>query len=576
MRRLDIQISALLPPGQRIEHVVVWRSHEVAARRVCAGALEGARWRGRWDTDGLLADSCVYLDVYARGPCDERYPFATAFVWAADLLGGAPRAAELVNVYTETQDRTPLGRAAFESERADARVAEVRSGVSLRNPFVGGLLKRECERIAAARAMDGPVVPEMLRLFIDRFDNSTQFALPPYMFFRTARPDGRDLGPALEHYLATAVLCRGATAVAGRLDALLDAGRIDDGGVALDAACDALCAVAYSIPYQSDYAPAGGSDALLDVDSYGDPLQTGRGDCEDFALLILRLVLFAQREWRPRTDDGRALQRLLRAYVAAATMRTVNAPSMDGPPELSGHMNVALYDRAWFNQVSDVPVARAWDAEHEFELPTLVLEGTGSMWAPLELETPPEVPRVRQEASEHGLRARMFHSRAPIDRTSDPFNFMRHAGLLWVPDAPPGREQMHLCTVRGGLVLFGAALRDEVERSPQVVIRGIAAPDATVAEILARAETHLAPLVGIGAPSVLDERGAPLLAALRARRGWLAPDGVRGRNVAHFYLSADLATEDAVSLDFLDGRRFTAFAEQLAPGVRRLNILVLK
>lgn len=574
MRRLDINISAQMPPGQRIEHLVVWRSHADARRRLCPGGQSDDGWRGQWDTGELCDDSCVYLDVYALGPGDERYPFATAFVWAPDLLSGDARTANLVNMYTE--DSTPLGRATFQSDRADARVSRVRSGVSLRNPFVAGLLKRECERLSLAREMDGVVVPEMLRLFIDRFDNSTQFALPPYMFFRTARPDGRDLGPALEHYIKTATLCRGATAMAARLDALLDKGRVDDGGVALDAACDALCAVAYSIPYQSDYAPVGGSDALLDVDSYGDPLQTGRGDCEDFALLILRLVLFAQREWRPQTDDGRALQRLLRAYVAAATMRTVNAPSMDGPPELSGHMNVALYDRAWFSQASDVPVERPWNVEHEFELPTLILEGTGSMWAPLEFDTPPEVPRVREVAAVHGLRARMFHSNAPIDHTSDPFNFMRHAGLLWVPDAPPGREQMHLCTQRGGQVLFGASLHDEIARDPAVVIRGVPAPDATMLEILARAETHLAPLVEIGVPSMLDERRAPLLAVLRRRPGWVSPDSVRGKNVAHFYLSADLASEDAVSLDFLDGRRFTAFAEQLAPNVRRLNILAVK
>ena len=561
-RELRITIQPTEDKIHEIEHLFVWRSHEKPEQRVCvgAGARDGRSWTGTWTIDDLDEDSSVYIDVYTAGPGDARYLFATAYAWARELLDGAPRTSELVNPYTGAARRNPLGTATFVSGGRGG-ACKPAAGLSLRDPRAFRLLKGECVRLSAARAMDGVVVPEMMRLYIDQFDNSTQFPLPTCMFFRMARPDGRDLGPTLARYLDSAVLCRGWT------DDRMAEGLARRDPEALDVLCDALCCVAYTIPYQSDYAPIAGRDLVLDVDAYEDPLQTGRGDCEDFALLILRLVLFAQRAWRPRGARDRAAADLLRMYVAAATMRTVNAPSMDGGRrELSGHMNVALYPRGWFNRASDVRIDGPAD---EPGLPTLFLEGTGSMWGPLAVETPAGIPRARPEAVRHGWRGRMFRSRAPIDRATDPFEFMRHAGLVWVPDAPPGREQMHLCTVRGGHVLYGASLEDEVRRAPEVRIVATAAPPDEVLALMTRAETHLPPLVDMRCDAGV---ASPVLERVRRLPGWRPLEDARGRRVAHFFAS----TETTGDLDFLRGRSFTAFAEQLAPRVARVNILVFQ
>lgn len=561
---LTVTVLAAKDTIHTIDRATLWRSHQDPTKRALLGSFDATTrvWRGTWCADDLQEDTSVYLDVYATGPDETRYHFATAYAWASELLSGAERTSELVNVYTDPTARNRLGTAVFASVRAAVPIPAA-VALSLRQPSAFRALKAECVRLSAARTMDGPAEPEMRRLYIDQFDNSTQFPLPVCMFFRMAKPDGRDIGPVLARYLDSAILCRGWS------DAVFVRGLERRDPEALDVLCDALCCVAYTIPYQTDYAPVGGRDLVLEVDAYEDPLQTGRGDCEDFALLIMRLVLFAQRAWTPDAARDRAVRDLLRCYVAAATMRTVNAPSMGGArTELSGHMNVALYPRGWFNRASDVRVDGPV-AKDDARLPTLYLEGTGSMWGPLTVETPSSVPRARPEAIRNGWRGRMFHSQAPIDRATDPFGFMRHAGLLWVPDAPPGREQMHMCTVREGNTLFGASLEDEVQRVPAVCIRGAPpTPDETLA-LMARAETHLPPLVDLRCvPSV----SSPVVDAARRLPGWRPVEEARGRRVLHFFGS----TETTGTLDFLRGRQFTAFAEQLAPRVARVNILVFQ
>lgn len=564
-KKLTIVVQPELVPGERIDHIFVWRSHPRADRRECYMEPTGRpnEWTGWWDPTQLEADSRIYVEVYVVDEERAYYIFGSAYFWLQTMCSGYRCTAPLKNVYLTDHDNFELGSVTVQSERSSNPVANVPPEHSLRLLGASKLFRDECDRIAAMRAMHGVVVPELHRLYYEVFENSTQFPLPVYMFFRMAKNDTHDMSDAVVRYLDSAQRCRGVTS--NWLSTQLPGEQPNP--LALDVVCDALCCVAYSIPYQPDYAPME-EDGRVEIDAYNDPLQTGRGDCEDFALLILRVVLFMQHRWVPTSRRDVAVQTLLRDYVAAATMRTVNGASADGfGRELSGHMNVTLYPIDWFNRVCKVPIQRNWETSRR-NLPTLFLEGTASMWAPLRFETPEVVPRARKEAIKHLLKGRMFHSKAPIDASTDPFNFMRHGGLIFVPDAPPGREQMHLCTKRASNVLYGVSLEDEVSQSSKVRIVAASPPDAQVLRLLERVEHHLPPLVGIRTADI----DPPLMRQLRGLPGWRA--SVEGAPVAHMYISVARAEEDGVSFEFLQDREFTAFAEQLAPRVERVNILL--
>lgn len=563
-KKLTITVQPELLPGERIDHIFVWRSHPRIDMRECYVEPTGRpnEWTGWWDTTQLEDDSRIYIEIYVVDEEHVYYIFGSAYFWTKTVCAGYQCTASLKNVYLPNHDGLELGVVQFQSERVRDPVASVPPERSLRLLGASKLFRDECDRIGAQRTMDGVVVPEMLRLYYEVFQNSTEFPLPVYMFFRMAKNDTRDISDAVVHYLDSAQRCRGVTGnwLSNQLSAK------DANPLALDVVCDALCCVAYSIPYQPDYAPME-EDGRVEIDAYNDPLQTGRGDCEDFALLILRVVLFVQHRWLPTSRRDVAVQTLLRGYVAAATMRTVNGASADGfGRELSGHMNVTLYPTEWFNDVCDVQIRRGWKTTPR-GLPTLFLEGTASMWAPLRFETPDIVPRARKEAIEHYLKGRMFHSKAPIDASTDPFNFMRHGGLIFVPDAPSGQEQMHLCTKRAGNIMYGVSLQDEVNQSNKVRIVAVSPADTKILRLLERVEHHLPPLVDICTKNI----DPPLMRKLRSLPGWRA--SVEGGPVSHMYISVARAEEDGVSFEFLRDRAFTAFAEQLAPRVERVNIL---
>jgi hypothetical protein len=106
----------------------------VALARVGARVLRGVQdgqtgalvWDGAWDAGDLHEDTSVYVDVYATGPDGARYHFATAYAWARELLDGAERTSELVNVYTDPGARNRLGSAAFRSRRCGRRARSLR------------------------------------------------------------------------------------------------------------------------------------------------------------------------------------------------------------------------------------------------------------------------------------------------------------------------------------------------------------------------------------------------------------------------------------------------------------------
>ena len=338
--------------------------------------------------------------------------------------------------------------------------------------------------------------------------------------------------------------------------------------VALDIVADALCAAAYSIPYQTDVAPTPDHRLQL-VDSYTDPMQTLSGDCDDFSFLIMSIVLYAQRAWKPAPGLQREIRDLLRNYVAAATMRLVNSPSVGSTEmEVGAHMNVSLYPRGWFNRASGLALAGPDDAS----LPVLVLEGTGSMWALPHTITPKAGGALSPTAPKAGLQQRILRTNAPIAGTTDPREFMLYAGMIFVPDAPPGREQGLLCT--GGA--YGVSLADECAMAPGVRMVFAPAPTAGVLDLLARAEGHLPTAIGVGEG---DDPAFFATGKLAASPRFVAFDrylqNMDAWAVSHCYATRETKINAGTLGDGRDFDRFTFFEETLARGVPRLNVLLL-
>lgn len=557
--KVVIAAELALAAEEQLSHVYVWRSHRNPLRRVCVGeATRPYEWAVVVPDEEPEPDSSLYIDFYADSSDGSSYMFGTACIWLASLSDGQKHVYHVHNPYSELDGRDRYGVVTF--QRASGEPSP--PSLYLNSSYAVRMLRDECMRLQRQREQMPPLVPEMRQLYMNVLETQTRLPLPVYMCFRMAKPDGRNFDARIAQYFTSAMRCRGWT------DARMRKGLRQRNVVALDIVADALCAAAYSIPYQTDVAPTPDHRLQL-VDSYTDPMQTLRGDCDDFSFLIMLVVLYAQRAWRPTTDVQREIRDLLRCYVAAATMRLVNAASVhSAEKEVGAHMNVALYPRGWFNAASGL----ALDGPSDAALPVLILEGTGSMWAMPHTLTPKGGGAPSPVAPKAGLQQRILRTQAPIAGTTDPREFMLYGGMLFVPDAPPGREQGLLCTGNA----YGVSLEDECAMAPSVRIAVPPAPAAEVLRLLERAESHLPTAIGVGEGSdppffvtaklAASPRFLPFDKYLQDMDAW---------SVAHCYATRETQMRADTLGAAREFDRFTLFEETLAPGVPRLNVLLL-
>lgn len=554
-----IAAELALADEEQLSHVYVWRSHRDPLRRVCIGeSTKPYEWTIVVPDEDAEPDSSLYIDFYANSSDGSSYMFGTACIWLASLADGQKHVYHVHNPYSELGGNDRYGVVTF--LRAPSEPAA--PSLYLNSSYAVRMLRDECVRLQRHREQLAPLVPEMRQLYMNVLETQTRLPLPVYMYFRMAKPDGRDFDARVSQYFTSAMRCRGWT------ESRMRKGLRGRDVVALDIVADALCATAYSIPYQTDVAPTPDHRLQL-VDSYTDPMQTLRGDCDDFSFLIMLIVLYAQRAWKPSPGLQTEIRDLLRCYVAAATMRLVNSASVQSvEKEVGAHMNVALYPRHWFNSASGLALAGPADKS----LPVLILEGTGSMWAMPHTVTPQNGGTLSTTAPRAGLQQRILRTQAPISGTSDPREFMLYGGMVFVPDAPAGREQGLLCTGDA----YGVSLEDECMMSGRVRFAFPSAPDTGVLRLLDRAESHLPTAIGIGDG---DDPPFFVTAKLAANPRFLAFDAylqnMDAWRVAHCYATreTELKTDTLGAAREFD--RFTFFEETLASGVPRLNVLLL-
>lgn len=558
---MKVLIAAVLALAgeEMLSHVYVWRSHRNPLKRVCVGeSVKPYEWAIVVSDEDPEPDSSLYIDFYVNSSDGSSYMFGTACIWLASLSDVQKHIYHVHNPYSELDGRDRYGTVTF--CRASSEPAP--PSLFLNSSYAVRTLREECVRLQRHREQMPPLVPEMRQLYMNVLETQTRLPLPVYMYFRMAKPDGRNFDARIAQYFISAMRCRGWT------EARMQTGIRQRDVIALDIVADALCATAYSIPYQTDVAPTPDHRLQL-VDSYTDPMQTLRGDCDDFSFLIMLIVLYAQRAWNPRTDLQREIRSLLQCYVAAATMRLVNSASvLSSEKEVGAHMNVTLYPRDWFNRASGL----ALDGPSDKSLPVLILEGTGSMWAMPHTVTPKSGGSLSTTAPRAGLQQRILRTQAPISGTADPREFMLYGGMVFVPDAPVGREQGLLCTGSA----YGVSLGDECAMAESVRIAFPAAPSADVLRLLERAETHLPTAIGVGeggdppffntAKLAASPRFVPYETYLRNVDAW---------SVNHCYATRETTLRSDALGTAHDFDRFTFFEETLAHGVQRLNVLLL-
>lgn len=241
-----IAAELALADEEQLRHVYVWRSHRNPLRRVCVGeSTRPYEWAITVPDEETEPDSSLYIDFYADSSDGSSYMFGTACIWLAALSDGQKHVYHVHNPYSELGGNDRYGVVTF--QRASSEPAP--PSLFLNSSYAVRMLRDECMRLKRQREELPPLVPDMRQLFMDVLETQTRLPLPVYMYFRMAKPDGRNFDARVAQYFTSAMRCRGWT------DERMQRGLRKRDVVALDIVADALCAVAYSIPYQTDVAP---------------------------------------------------------------------------------------------------------------------------------------------------------------------------------------------------------------------------------------------------------------------------------------------------------------------------------
>ncbi|HKB53431.1 MAG TPA: hypothetical protein VKD22_05470 [Ramlibacter sp.] len=181
----------------------------------------------------------------------------------------------------------------------------------------------------------------------------------------------------------------------------------------LDAVAEGLTLLANSLFYVADLAAyhdrETGRVVSGVIERFDDALMRGNGDCEDFAHIILEINMAVREEYAGTDPVLRAAQAVLRRYMAAATLMSVigaqiadadnkgtDTPRLDDKRfdrGIGAHMAVVMLPLTFVaHQLATTYPEMDWqaalrmppelaDVDDRDVLPTLFLEGTGSMRA---------------------------------------------------------------------------------------------------------------------------------------------------------------------------------------------------